>query len=112
MQASIMALSETRRLVGYPLPAGLPKASQEGQLFLASNTKVITVCFHLLTKLLVPFRDITATGKRIGLNDFNPIRPLGCGDTGSVHLVELKGTGELYAMKAMDKSMILNRNKV
>nr|AML78658.1 putative LOV domain-containing protein [Ilex paraguariensis] len=55
---------------------------------------------------------ITATGKRIGLNDFKPIRPLGCGDTGSVHLVELKGTGELYAMKAMDKSVMLNRNKV
>lgn len=30
----------------------------------------------------------------------------------SVHLVELKGTGELYAMKAMEKSTMLNRNKV
>ena len=30
----------------------------------------------------------------------------------SVHLVELKGTGELYAMKAMEKTMMLNRNKV
>lgn len=30
----------------------------------------------------------------------------------SVHLVELKGTGELFAMKAMDKSVMLNRNKV
>ncbi|THG12875.1 hypothetical protein TEA_015767 [Camellia sinensis var. sinensis] len=29
----------------------------------------------------------------------------------SVHLVELKGTGELYAMKAMDKSVMLTRNK-
>ncbi|KAF8409847.1 hypothetical protein HHK36_002365 [Tetracentron sinense] len=29
----------------------------------------------------------------------------------SVHLVELQGTGELYAMKAMDKSVMLNRNK-
>ncbi|RVX12250.1 Phototropin-2 [Vitis vinifera] len=50
--------------------------------------------------------------KKIGLSHFNPIRPLGCGDTGSVHLVELKGSGELYAMKAMDKSVMLNRNKV
>ncbi|KAK3007786.1 hypothetical protein RJ639_014163, partial [Escallonia herrerae] len=56
-------------------------------------------------------RKITASGERIGLNHFSPIRPLGCGDTGSVHLVELKGTGELYAMKAMDKSVMLNRNK-
>ena len=30
----------------------------------------------------------------------------------SVHLVELQGTGELYAMKAMDKSVMLTRNKV
>ncbi|KAL0304665.1 UNVERIFIED_CONTAM: Phototropin-2, partial [Sesamum calycinum] len=57
-------------------------------------------------------RKITETGERIGLNHFKPIRPLGCGDTGSVHLVELIGSGQLFAMKAMDKSMMLNRNKV
>ncbi|GMH16310.1 hypothetical protein Nepgr_018151 [Nepenthes gracilis] len=55
---------------------------------------------------------ITATCEKIGLDNFKPIRPLGCGDTGSVHLVELQGTGELFAMKAMDKSVMLNRNKV
>ncbi|MFS7954159.1 putative protein kinase AGC-RSK-2 family [Helianthus anomalus] len=55
---------------------------------------------------------ITASGEIIGLDHFKPIRPLGSGDTGSVHLVELKGTGELFAMKAMDKSVMLNRNKV
>lgn len=55
---------------------------------------------------------ITESGEKIRLNHFKPIRPLGCGDTGSVHLVELKGTGELYAMKAMDKSVMLTRNKV
>ncbi|XP_076883400.1 phototropin-2-like isoform X2 [Bidens hawaiensis] len=55
---------------------------------------------------------ITASGEVIGLDHFKPIRPLGSGDTGSVHLVELKGTGELFAMKAMDKSVMLNRNKV
>nr|AML78200.1 putative LOV domain-containing protein [Anisacanthus quadrifidus] len=57
-------------------------------------------------------RKITDTGEKIGLNHFKPIRPLGCGDTGSVHLVELKGSGQLFAMKAMDKTMMLNRNKV
>ncbi|KAK9999130.1 hypothetical protein SO802_018733 [Lithocarpus litseifolius] len=46
----------------------------------------------------------------------------GCGDgfpevleiceNSSVHLVELQGTGELYAMKAMEKSMMLNCNKI
>nr|AML76463.1 putative LOV domain-containing protein [Argemone mexicana] len=55
---------------------------------------------------------IIARGEKIGLKHFKPIRPLGSGDTGSVHLVELHGTGELYAMKAMDKSVMLNRNKV
>nr|AML78511.1 putative LOV domain-containing protein [Oxera pulchella] len=57
-------------------------------------------------------RKVTETGGKIGLNHFKPIRPLGCGDTGSVHLVELIGSGQLFAMKAMDKSMMLNRNKV
>nr|AML77191.1 putative LOV domain-containing protein [Papaver rhoeas] len=55
---------------------------------------------------------IIARGEQIGLKHFKPIRPLGCGDTGSVHLVELHGTGEMFAMKAMDKSVMLNRNKV
>nr|AML79570.1 putative LOV domain-containing protein [Acacia argyrophylla] len=55
---------------------------------------------------------LTASGEKIGLHHFKPIRPLGCGDTGSVHLVELQGAGELYAMKAMEKSVLLNRNKV
>nr|AML79338.1 putative LOV domain-containing protein [Ipomoea purpurea] len=55
---------------------------------------------------------IIASGEKVGLYHFKPVRHLGYGDTGSVHLVELKGTGELYAMKAMDKSILLNRNKV
>nr|AML79161.1 putative LOV domain-containing protein [Urtica dioica] len=60
----------------------------------------------------IAIQKITAKGENIGLHHFKPVKPLGCGDTGSVHLVELRGSGELYAMKAMDKSMMLNRNKV
>nr|AML79019.1 putative LOV domain-containing protein [Gompholobium polymorphum] len=60
----------------------------------------------------VAIQKIAARGENLGLHHFLPIRPLGCGDTGSVHLVELQGTHELYAMKAMDKSVMLNRNKV
>nr|AML76432.1 putative LOV domain-containing protein [Tetrastigma obtectum] len=60
----------------------------------------------------IAIQKITARGEKIGINHFKPIKPLGCGDTGSVHLVELKGSGELYAMKAMDKTVMLNRNKV
>ncbi|KAK9112312.1 hypothetical protein Scep_019831 [Stephania cephalantha] len=59
----------------------------------------------------IAIQKITARGEIIGLKHFKPIKPLGCGDTGSVHLVELQGTGELYAMKAMDKSVMMNRNK-
>ncbi|KAF8013272.1 hypothetical protein BT93_I1198 [Corymbia citriodora subsp. variegata] len=60
----------------------------------------------------IAIQKITACGEKIGLQHFKPIKPLGCGDTGSVHLVELQDTGELFAMKAMEKSMMLNRNKV
>uniref|UniRef100_A0A126WWD6 non-specific serine/threonine protein kinase n=1 Tax=Danaea nodosa TaxID=491836 RepID=A0A126WWD6_9MONI len=55
---------------------------------------------------------VRESGEKIGLKHFRPVKPLGFGDTGSVHLVELRGTGEFYAMKAMDKSVMLNRNKV
>ncbi|KAK9044102.1 hypothetical protein V6N11_072422 [Hibiscus sabdariffa] len=64
------------------------------------------------TSSWLAIKQITSRGEQIGLRHFRPIRPLGCGDTGSVHLVELKGTGELFAMKAMEKSVMLNRNKV
>nr|AHZ63886.1 phototropin [Conocephalum conicum] len=57
-------------------------------------------------------RKVLSSGDRLGLNHFRPIKPLGCGDTGSVHLVELRGTNEFYAMKAMDKNVMVNRNKV
>ncbi|XP_039145243.1 LOW QUALITY PROTEIN: phototropin-2-like [Dioscorea cayenensis subsp. rotundata] len=60
----------------------------------------------------IAIQKIMESGEQIGLKHFKPIKPLGCGDTGSVHLVELQGTGELFAMKAMDKSVMLNRNKV
>nr|AML79534.1 putative LOV domain-containing protein [Toxicodendron radicans] len=55
---------------------------------------------------------IQDSGEQIGLKHFRPIKPLGTGDTGSVHLVELCGTGQFFAMKAMDKGVMLNRNKV
>nr|AHZ63897.1 phototropin [Scouleria aquatica] len=57
-------------------------------------------------------RKIKKSGQNLGLKDFRPIKPLGSGDTGSVHLVELRGTGLVFAMKAMDKSVMMQRNKV
>lgn len=55
---------------------------------------------------------IIESGEEIGLKHFRPVKPLGAGDTGSVHLVELRGTDKYFAMKAMDKAAMLNRNKV
>ncbi|KAI7747522.1 hypothetical protein M8C21_016724 [Ambrosia artemisiifolia] len=55
---------------------------------------------------------VIENGEKLGLKHFRPIKPLGSGDTGSVHLVELCGTGEFFAMKAMDKGVMINRNKV
>lgn len=60
---------------------------------------------------MVPLQ-ILESGEPIGLKHFKPVKPLGSGDTGSVHLVELCETGQFFAMKAMDKNMMLNRNKV
>ncbi|XVF05613.1 hypothetical protein REPUB_Repub05bG0187900 [Reevesia pubescens] len=57
-------------------------------------------------------QNVLESGERIGLKHFRPVKPLGSGDTGSVHLVELCGTGMYFAMKAMDKGVMLNRNKV
>nr|AML79468.1 putative LOV domain-containing protein [Plantago maritima] len=57
-------------------------------------------------------KKILDSGEELGLKHFKPIKPLGSGDTGSVHLVELCGTEQLFAMKAMDKGVMLNRNKV
>nr|AML77189.1 putative LOV domain-containing protein [Diselma archeri] len=55
---------------------------------------------------------ILEAGEKISLKHFKPIKSLGYGDTGSVHLVELYNSGDLFAMKTMDKTMVLNRNKV
>ncbi|XP_010922472.1 phototropin-1A isoform X2 [Elaeis guineensis] len=55
---------------------------------------------------------VLESGEKIGLKHFRPVKPLGSGDTGSVHLVELLETGEYFAMKSMDKNAMLNRNKV
>ena len=67
---------------------------------------------HLISFHLIPPTQVTSKEGRLGLKHFRPIKPLGAGDTGSVHLVELKGTNCLFAMKAMDKEVMINRNKV
>ncbi|MED6160931.1 Phototropin-1 [Stylosanthes scabra] len=55
---------------------------------------------------------ILESGEQIELKHFRLVKPLGAGDTGSVYLVELCGSGQYFAMKAMQKDVMMNRNKV
>ncbi|XP_071699209.1 phototropin-1A-like [Rutidosis leptorrhynchoides] len=55
---------------------------------------------------------VIESGEKLGLKHFSPVKPLGSGDTGSVHLVELCGTGEFFAMKAMHKGVMISHNQV
>nr|ACT35018.1 phytochrome 3 [Plagiogyria distinctissima] len=72
------------------------------------HSKINSPCWYAILRVQRRLR----RGERLGLKHFRPIKPLGSGDTGSVHLVELRGTGQVFALKAMDKSLMLHRNKV
>ncbi|VVB16405.1 unnamed protein product [Arabis nemorensis] len=90
----------------------LPDANTRPEDLWAAHSKPVYPLPHSMESTSwKAIQKIQASGERVGLHHFKPIKPLGSGDTGSVHLVELKGTGELYAMKAMEKTMMLNRNK-
>nr|AHZ63840.1 neochrome [Zygnemopsis sp. MFZO] len=57
-------------------------------------------------------KKVKAQEGRLGLKHFRPVKPLGNGDSGSVMLVELRGTGQFYAVKVMEKERMIERNKV
>jgi serine/threonine protein kinase len=48
----------------------------------------------------------------LSVEDFHTIRRIGRGDVGNVHLVRLKGTNVLYAMKVLEKQEMVERNKL
>ncbi|XP_024179379.1 uncharacterized protein LOC112185371 isoform X2 [Rosa chinensis] len=54
---------------------------------------VVTTCIITQMNYLNKILD---SGEQIGLKHFKPIKPLGSGDTGSVHLVQLCGTDQYY----------------
>ncbi|KAM5583706.1 hypothetical protein ABKV19_003535, partial [Rosa sericea] len=90
----------------------LPDANMKPEDLWMNHSKVVHPKPHRRDS--PPWRAIQKildSGERIGLKHFKPIKPLGSGDTGSVHLVQLCGTDQYYAMKAMDKVIMLNRNK-
>nr|AHZ63873.1 phototropin [Osmunda regalis]AML78893.1 putative LOV domain-containing protein [Osmunda sp. BC-2016] len=91
----------------------LPDANLTPDDLWANHSKTVLPKPHKMhNELWKAIQMIRERGEKIGLKHFRPLKPLGFGDTGSVHLVELRGSGELFAMKAMDKSVMLNRNKV
>ncbi|KAK3012630.1 hypothetical protein RJ639_008586, partial [Escallonia herrerae] len=91
----------------------LPDANTKPEDLWSNHSKVVHAKPH--RKDSAPWRAIQKIidgGEQISLKHFRPIKPLGSGDTGSVHLVELCNTGQFFAMKAMEKGVMLNRNKV
>nr|AML79229.1 putative LOV domain-containing protein [Frangula caroliniana] len=91
----------------------LPDANLKPEDLWANHSKVVHPKPHRKdSSSWLAIQKILDSGEQIGLKHFRPIKPLGSGDTGSVHLVELCGTGLHFAMKAMDKGVMLNRNKV
>ncbi|VAI16377.1 unnamed protein product [Triticum turgidum subsp. durum] len=91
----------------------LPDANLRPEDLWANHSKVVLPKPHM--KDSASWRAVQKVregGENIDLKHFRPVKPLGSGDTGSVHLVELLNTGEYFAMKAMDKNVMLNRNKV
>ncbi|KAG2622547.1 hypothetical protein PVAP13_3KG000048 [Panicum virgatum] len=91
----------------------LPDANLSPEDLWANHSKPVLPKPHMKdTASWRAIQKVLENGESIDLKHFRPVKPLGSGDTGSVHLVELLGTGEYFAMKAMDKSVMLNRNKV
>lgn len=54
----------------------------------------------------------TATGSRVGPEDFEPIKVLGDGCFGKVMLVRRKGTNDVFAMKSIHKDHVIKNKKV
>ncbi|GAU14619.1 hypothetical protein TSUD_96830 [Trifolium subterraneum] len=91
----------------------LPDANMKPEDLWMNHSKVVLPKPHRREDVAWrAIQNIMESGEQIGLKHFKPIKPLGSGDTGSVHLVELCGTNQQFAMKAMEKSVMLNRNKV
>ncbi|CAN8273067.1 unnamed protein product [Cochlearia groenlandica] len=58
-------------------------------------------------------QSVKCSGKEdLGLGHFRLLKKLGCGDIGSVYLAELREMGCFFAMKVMDKGMLIGRKKL
>nr|AML79503.1 putative LOV domain-containing protein [Woodsia ilvensis] len=91
----------------------LPDANLTPDDLWSNHSKSVSAKPHKVhSDLWKAIQQVRERGEKIGLKHFRPLKPLGFGDTGSVHMVELRGSGELFAIKAMEKGVMLNRNKV
>ncbi|KAI4340395.1 hypothetical protein MLD38_025235 [Melastoma candidum] len=91
----------------------LPDANEKPEDIWAKHSKrVIPKPHRKDSPSWTAIQKLLDSGEQLGLKHFRPVKPLGSGDTGSVHLVELCETGQFFAMKGMDKNVMLNRNKV
>nr|AAM15725.1 phototropin 1 [Pisum sativum] len=107
-----LLVKETAENVGEAVKE-LPDANQKPDDLWMNHSKVVRPKPHRKDDdAWRAIQKVLENGEQVGLKHFRPIKPLGSGDTGSVHLVELEGTGQYFAMKAMDKGVMLNRNKV
>ncbi|XP_073385945.1 phototropin-2 isoform X2 [Physcomitrium patens] len=110
-KASAKLVRETARNIDVAVRE-LPDANTSPEDLWANHSEFVKPKPHMggtaAWKALIKVR---SSGQKLGLKHFKPIKPLGCGDTGSVHLVSLRGTGHVFAMKAMDKTVMLDRNK-
>jgi len=55
---------------------------------------------------------VARKGQPLGVEDFVFMKRVGRGDVGSVHLVRLKGTNAMFALKALEKQEMVDRNKL
>nr|AML77539.1 putative LOV domain-containing protein [Selaginella wallacei] len=91
----------------------LPDANQTPDDLWSKHSKIVRPKPHKANNSAwAAIQKVRSRGEKLGLQHFKPIKSLGFGDTGSVHLVELIGTGQYFAMKSMDKATMINRNKV
>nr|AML76798.1 putative LOV domain-containing protein [Phycella sp. BC-2016] len=91
----------------------LPDANLKPEDLWANHSKVVIPKPHKKdNSSWRAIQKVLESGENIGLKHFRPVKPLGSGDTGCVHLVELLETGQCFAMKTMEKNVMLNRNKV
>nr|ANC96913.1 neochrome [Mesotaenium caldariorum] len=90
----------------------LPDAAAEEKQWTIHSRTVVPKPHKFEDPAWAAIKQVKAQDGRLGLKHFRPIKPLGNGDSGSVMLVELRGTQRLFAVKVMEKESMTERNKV